>query len=65
MDAYENGSHAGAQWKLAGAVVQHGYRGQVPQTHYSSPHGLMGKGRNGLLLALPLLRLHTYVGEQP
>lgn len=27
-------------WKLAGAVVQHGCRGQVPHTHYFSPHGL-------------------------
>lgn len=45
MDGYGNGSHVVAQWKLAGAVVQHGYRGQVP--HYFSPHRLFlwGKGK--------------------
>lgn len=40
MDGYENGSHVVAWWKLAAAVVQHVYRGQVPQPHYFSPHGL-------------------------
>lgn len=32
MDACENGSHAGAEWELAGAVVRREYHGQGPLT---------------------------------